>query len=140
MKTIVVEGHTDFIVMETLFPQMRINDVTIRIAQGFSNVFAVAKTLIDYGVEVLAVLDTDTRIPGNDNRVIMKRIQESGLAGRTINIVWMDSCIEDVLSKTNAEMFSKKARGVNLKQAVLDNMEALLKLDEFKQIQEFIEG
>ena len=140
MKTIVVEGHTDFIVMKALFPQMRENDVTIRIAQGFSNVFAVAKTLIDYGVEVLAVLDTDTRIPGNDNRVIMKRIQESGLAGRTINIVWMDSCIEDVLCKTNAEMFSRKARGINLKQAVLDNKEALLKLDEFKQIQEFIVG
>lgn len=119
---------------------MRENDVTIRIAQGFSNVFAVAKTLIDYGVEVLAVLDTDTRIPGNDNRIIMKRIQESGLVGRTINIVWMDSCIEDVLRKTNSEMFSKKTRGVNLKQAVLDNKESLLELDEFKQIQEFVEG
>lgn len=140
MKTIVVEGETDYVVMKTLFPQMKVNDVTIRIAQGFSNVFAVAKTLIDYGVEVLAVLDTDTNIPGNDNRVIMKRIQESGLAGRTINIVWMDSSIEDVLSRTNTEMFSKKAKGINLKQAVLDNKVALLELDEFKQIQDFIEG
>lgn len=50
----------------------------------------------------------------------------------------MDSCIEDVLRKANPVMFSKKAGGVSLKQAINKNKDALLALEEFKKIQEFI--
>lgn len=109
-------------------------------AQGLSNVFASAKSLIDFGFDVLAILDTDTNIPGNDNREIMKRIQTSGLAGRPINIVWMDACIEDVLRKANSNMFQKKSKGIVLKQAVNKNKDAILALEEFRKIEEFING
>jgi hypothetical protein len=70
----------------------------------------------------------------------MKRIQTSGLVGRPINIVWMDACIEDVLRKVNSNMFQEKNRGIILKQAVNKNKNAILALDEFRKIQEFIEG
>ena len=140
MKAIVVEGLTEYTVLNTLFPTMAGKNVKLYVAQGFSNVFASAKSLIDFGFDVLAVLDTDTNIPGNDNREIMKRIQTSGLVGRPINIVWMDACIEDVLRKVNSNMFQEKNRGIILKQAVNKNKNAILALDEFRKIQEFIEG
>lgn len=140
MKSIVVEGKTDSVVLQTLFPDMMEKEVSIRIAQGFSNVLATSKTLIDYGYEVLAMLDTDSKMPGKDIREIVKRMQSSGVAGRTVDIVWMDSCIEDVLRKANPVMFSKKAGGVSLKQAINKNKDALLALEEFKKIQEFING
>jgi hypothetical protein len=139
MKSIVVEGQSDYIVMETLFPEMARYNVTLRVALGFSNVFAVAKSLIDHGIDVLAVLDTDTNIPGNDNREIMTRIQKLGVAGRIINIVWMDSCLEDVLRKGNITIIDKsRSGGEKLRQEVLKNKSALLRLDEFRKIQEFI--
>lgn len=42
--------------------------------------------------------------------------------------------------RRNAAKADEDGGRVNLKQAVQDNKEALLKLDEFKQIQEFIVG
>ena len=140
MKVIVVEGLTEYTVLDTLFPALAGKKVKLYVAQGFSNVFASAKSFIDFGFDVLAVLDTDTNIPGNDNRDIMKRIQTSGLAGRPINIVWMDACIEDVLRRANLNMFQKNNRGIILKQAVNKNKDAILALDEFRKIEEFIEG
>lgn len=140
MKAIVVEGLTEYTVLNTLFPTIERKKVKLYVAQGFSNVFASAKSLIDFGFDVLAILDTDTNIPGNDNREIMKRIQTSGLAGRPINIVWMDACIEDVLRKANSNMFQKKSKGIVLKQAVNKNKDAILALEEFRKIEEFING
>lgn len=81
MKSIVVEGKTDSVVLQTLFPDMMEKQVSIRIAQGFSNVLATSKTLIDYGYVVLAMLDTDSKMPGKDIREIVKRMQSSGVAG-----------------------------------------------------------
>ena len=165
MKSIVVEGKFDYLVLETLFPQMSRRRVVLRVAYGFSNVFAVSKTLVDYGHEVLAVLDTDTNVSGNDNRVIMNRIQSKGYVGRKINIVWMDSCIEDVLRRAipkmsrsiNANNICLKpkrravpvyktsggitnSREIVLKQTINRNRDAIMALTEFMQIKKFIEG
>ena len=141
MKAIIVEGQSDLIVIQTLFPHIARRKIMLRAASSFSNVFAVSKTLKDYGYEVLAVLDTDTNIPGNDNRKVMDRINQTpGLAGRSINIGWMDANLEDVLRKGNVVKVNKKTGGINLRQEVKKNKAALLGLDEFQKIHKYIEG
>ena len=137
MKSIVVEGHVDYEILRILFPDIQKNKIAIRPAQGFSGVFAVSKTLADYGFDVLAILDTDTHIPGNDNKKVMNRISDFGLIGRDINIVWMDSCLEDVLRKVDSNI-NLGYKGVVLQQSIHKNRDGILKLNEFKAIQEFI--
>ena len=87
MKTIVVEGKTEYIVLQALFPQLATNGITIRVAYGFSNVFSLSRALIDYGMETLIILDTDSNILGHDNRVVLQRIDSSVFIGREMNIV-----------------------------------------------------
>ena len=83
MKTIVVEGNFDCFILNTLFPDSK---VKIRIAQGFSNVLSVSRTLIDYGFDVLIVLDTDTNVSGLDNRMIIQRLMNNDLIDYHLNI------------------------------------------------------
>lgn len=137
MKAIVVEGKTDYHVLEALFPDIQKKEFKLHLANGFSGVLAVSKALIDYGCEVLAILDTDTRISGNDNRNIMSRIQSTGLLTRSINIVWMDSCMEDVLKKVDPGIQLKYV-GAALQQYIRKYKEAILQLNEFRLIQDFI--
>jgi len=139
MKAVVVEGKFDQVVLETLFPQIAQRKIMLREAHGFSNVFAVAKALKDYGYDVLAVLDTDTNKPGNDNRKVMERIQTTGIVGRSINIVWMDASIEEVLKRANPNIHLNGS-GIVLQQGIKKYRGAILALDEFNKIQEFIGG
>lgn len=141
MKAIVVEGNTDIQVLITLFPEIKEKGIMLRSAQGFSNVFAVSRTLMDYGYNVLLVLDTDTHIHGHDNRIIVDRIQSNVIAGRRLNIVWMDSCIEMVLEKAVHGIWQlKKSHRHDLERVVWDKRQDIKNLDEFKRIAEFIDG
>lgn len=140
MKSIVVEGKTDFVVLDTLFPEIREKGIMLRSAQGFSNVLAVSKTLMDFGYKVLIMLDTDTNIHGHDNRVIVERIQSNIISGRRTNIVWMDSCLEMVLEKAVPDIWHiKKTNTHELAEVVWHNRQAIKELEEFKRIAEFIE-
>ena len=140
MKAIVVEGYIDAMVIKALFPDLSDSNINIREGQGFSNVLAVSKSLIDYGCEVLAVLDTDTHRPGNDNREIVKRMQSTGLAGRPINILWMDPCLEKVLLSANSKMNLRfEGKGGRFIQEIKKNRNRILELNEFKKIKSFIE-
>ena len=137
MKTIVVEGNFDCFILNTLFPDSK---VKIRIAQGFSNVLSVSRTLIDYGFDVLIVLDTDTNVSGLDNRMIIQRLMNNDLIDYHLNIVWMDSCIEIVLGKVSSDFINLNKRNKNLiKDILLKNKDAILNLKEFQVIQEFID-
>lgn len=140
MKAVVVEGKFDLVVLETLFPQCAQRRIMLREAHGFSNVFAVTKALKDYGYDVLAVLDTDTDKPGNDNRKVIERIQTTGIVGRAINIVWMDANIEDVLKRANPNIHLQYGNGIILQQGIRKYKNAILALEEFRKIQEFIGG
>lgn len=140
MKTIVVEGRFDQVVLMTLFSQIEGKNITFREAMGFSNVFAISKTLVDYGHDVLAVLDTDSGKSGDDNRKILNRIMSPGVSGRMIDIVWMDPCIEDVLNKAVPDRNIHQKKGVVLRQVIDKYRAKILALDEFKQIQDFIDG
>lgn len=140
MKAIVVEGNTDILVLITLFPEIKEKGIMLRSAQGFSNVFAVSKTLMDFGYNVLLMLDTDTNIHGHDNRIIVERIQSNVIASRRLNIVWMDSCIEMVLEKAVPGIWQfKKSHTHDLGRVIWDNRQAIKNLDEFKRIAEFID-
>ena len=68
MKTIIVEGKTDAVILQILFPEIRDHHIELRVAMGFSNVISIGKAFIDHGRDVLLVMDTDTNIPGVDNR------------------------------------------------------------------------
>ncbi len=140
MKAIVVEGKTDLIVIVTLFPEIKEKGIMLRSAQGFSNVFAVSKTLMDFGYSVLLMLDTDTNIHGHDNRIIIERIQTNVIAGRRMNIIWMDSCLEMVLEKAVPGIRQIKKLNIHeLEKVVGENRQAIKDLEVFKRIAEFIE-
>lgn len=139
MKSIVVEGKTDYYVLKILFPHLNDRNVEVRVAQGFSNVFAVSKSLVDYGYEVLAVLDTDSNIHGDDNRKIMSRLLSPSMTGRKIDVVWMNSCLEDVLKKASPNIHLNHGNGIILQQSIRKNKASILRLDEFQQIQSFID-
>lgn len=139
MKTIVVEGKTEYIVLQALFPQLATNGITIRVAYGFSNVFSLSQALIDYGMETLIILDTDSNILGHDNRVVLQRIDSSVFIGREMNIVWMDPCIELVLHKVIPEIrHLRKSDNREIRTIISQNRETILDLEEFKKIEEFI--
>ena len=140
MKSIVVEGKTDFVVLDTLFPEIKEKGIMLRSAQGFSNVFAVSKTFMDYGYKVLIMLDTDSNILGHDNRIIVDRIQSNVMVGRMMNIVWMDSCLEKVLERAVPGIWRiKKTNTHELGSVISENRRAIKDLEEFKKIAEFID-
>lgn len=141
MKSIVVEGNFDYVVVKELFPHINESKTSFRIAQGFSSAFAMMKALVDYGNDVLAILDTDSNRPNNDNRDIMARILPNSYEARNFKIVWMDSCIEDVLERAVPGI----TRGINkvnsvVKQRVAQHRRVIIQLPEFQEIKEFVEG
>lgn len=139
MKAIVVEGRYDYKVLMGLFPQID-RRIMLRHAQGFSSAFAMMKTLIDYGYEVMAVFDTDSNRPETDNRKLMDRIYPNELSGRSFKIVWMDACIEDVLERA-VSGFNRGIRNDDMVEAkAARNRQAILNLPEFQEIQRFVEG
>lgn len=139
MKAIVVEGKYDYAVLEGLFPQLS-KRVMLRHAQGFSSAFAMMKTLIDYGYEVLAVFDTDSNKPDNDNRKIIERILPNNIVGRHFTIVWMDSCIEDVLERAVPGFNKGRITDRSLMTKATRYRQEIFKLSEFQEIQKFIDG
>lgn len=140
MKAIVVEGLFDHIVIGTLFPKIKERNIMLREALGFSNVFAVSKTLIDFGYDVLMVLDTDSNVAGHDNRLTIERIMGNRNIGGKIEIVWMDPFIELVLDKVVPGIWKmKKNHSQGVMRAIYSNRDKILQLDEFKQIARFID-
>ena len=138
MKAIVVEGRYDYQIIIGLFPQIE-KKLMLRPAHGFSSAFAMMKSLIDYGYDVLAVFDTDTDRPNNDNRKIMEKIYPNELVGRSFKIVWMDSCIEDVLERA-VPGFNRGIRKDDMVAVkATRNKQAILAMPEFQEIQRFIE-
>lgn len=139
MKAIVVEGRYDYQIIIGLFPQIE-KKLMLRPAHGFSSAFAMMKSLIDYGYDVLAVFDTDTDRPNNDNRKIMEKIYPNELVGRSFKIVWMDSCIEDVLERA-VPGFNRGIRKDDMVAVkATRNKQAILAMPEFQEIQRFIEN
>ena len=139
MKAIVVEGRYDYKVLMGLFPQID-RRIMLRHAQGFSSAFAMMKTLIDYGYEVMAVFDTDSNRPETDNRKLMERIYPNELSGRSFKIVWMDACIEDVLERA-VKGFNRGIRKDDMVEAKAARFrQAILNMPEFQEIQRFVEG
>lgn len=139
MKALVVEGRYDYQVIKGLFPQVE-KKLMLRPAHGFSSAFAMMKSLIDYGYDVLAVFDTDTDRPNNDNRKIMEKIYPNNLVGRSFKIVWMDSCIEDVLERA-VPGFNRGIRKDDMvAMKATRNRQAILAMPEFQEIQRFIEN
>ncbi len=139
MKALVVEGRYDYQVIIGLFPQVE-KKLMLRPAHGFSSAFAMMKSLIDYGYDVLAVFDTDTDRPNNDNRKIMEKIYPNNLVGRSFKIVWMDSCIEDVLERA-VPGFNRGIRKDDMvAMKATRNRQAILAMPEFQEIQRFIEN
>ena len=138
MKAIVVEGRYDYQVIIGLFPQVE-RRALLRHAHGFSSAFAIMKSLIDYGYDVLAVFDTDTDRPDNDNRKIMEKIYPKELIGRSFKIVWMDSCIEDVLERAVPGFNSGIRKDDMVVVKATRNRQAILTMPEFQEIQRFIE-
>lgn len=139
MKAIVVEGRYDYLIIIGLFPQIE-KKLMLRPAHGFSSAFAMMKSLIDYGYDVLAVFDTDTDRPNNDNRKIMEKIYPNELVGRSFKIVWMDSCIEDVLERA-VPGFNRGIRKDDMVAVkATRNKQAILAMPEFQEIQRFIEN
>ena len=140
MKAIIVEGKTDYVVLNYLFPQLAERRVVVHIAQGFSNVFAIARTFLDHSYEVLVMMDTDSHIPGNDNKNIIERILSNSPYGRGLKIVWMDPFIERVLDRAVPGFFhGNKPTIHNLRTFLESNRNNILRLDEFQKIESFID-
>lgn len=140
MKAIIIEGKTDYVVLSTLFPQLEERRIVVHIAQGFSNVFAIARTFLDHGYEVLVMMDTDSHIPGNDNKIIVERILSNSPYGRGLKIVWMDPFIERVLDRAVPGFFrGNKPTIHNLRTFLESNRNNILRLDEIQKIKSFID-
>ena len=141
MKAIVVEGNTDYIVIKSLFPSLEGQGIMVRIAQGSSNVFAVAKALNDYGYKVMVVLDTDSDKPGFDKRPFIQNRWDIGLTGRDIEVVWMDPYIEKVLGRVVPDLKNGKNKRIRSFDYLLERYkDGILGLVEFKKLKEFIEN
>jgi|GEM_PF-4262838 len=138
MKAIVVEGQYDYQIILGIFPQIE-GKIMLRPAHGFSSAFAMMKSLIDYGYDVMAVYDTDTDRPDNDNRRVLERIYPNELVGRSFRIVWMDSCIEDVLERAVPGFNQGIRKGDMVRVKAARNRLAILEMPEFQEIQRFIE-
>ena len=140
MKVIIVEGKTDCVVLRTLYPQLEEKRVVVHIAQGFSNVFAIARTFLDHGYKVLVMMDTDSHIPGNDNKIIIERILSNSPYGRGLEIVWMDPFVERVLDRAVPGFFrGSKPTIYNLRSFLESHRKNILRLVEFQKIESFID-
>lgn len=135
MKTILVEGITDFNIIQALFKDRLDGSAEIRITHGFANMIAMAKTLIDYNHQVLMIADSDSNEP-NNVRASYERFQNDVSIGRTFNIVWMEPCIESVLRQVlGGHEGQKRKSHITFSR---ENKEKLLNRNEFKLIKDFI--
>lgn len=136
MKTILVEGITDYHIIQALFCDKLNGNIEVRITHGFANMIAMAKTLIDYNHQVLMIADSDCTEP-NNVRATYVRFQNDVSIGRTFNIVWMEPCIESVLKRVLGESETpKRKRNIVFNR---ENKEKLLGNNEFKMIKDFME-
>ena len=140
MKYLVVEGLFESQIIDCLFPDLTIKGVTLRVASGFSNTLAFTKSLVDYGFEVLTIIDTDTNIPDNDNREILNRIRSIGYIRNAIKIVWMDPCMANVVRKVIPDFPDDIEKGfsvIQLSRKINKYKNDILKLNEFRIISDF---
>lgn len=136
MKIILVEGQTDSIIVRALFGDKLRDNTEIRITHGFSSMIAMAKTLIDYDYKVLLVADSDSNDPNNNVRSYFERYQTEALAGRRPEIVWMEPCIENVISRAHVDARTKK--GLSSANTIKHYKADILRLTEFKKISDFL--
>lgn len=135
MKTIIVEGCTDEIIISTLFEDILIGKVEIRVAMGFSNAISIAKTLIDFHQKVLLVMDTDSDCSIYDNRTIFNRLNTGRFPSRYGKVIWMDPCIDSILSQIIPDI---KGKGRKINDVIKNNKEKILQIKEFQEIRKFI--
>lgn len=136
MKTILVEGITDYRIIQALFKDKLNGNIEVRITHGFANMIAMAKTLIDYNHQVLMIADSDCTEP-NNVRASYERFQNDVSIGRTFNIVWMEPCIESVLRRViGVHENPKRKSHIAFSR---ENNEKLLDTSEFKKIKDFLE-
>lgn len=135
MKTIIVEGCTDEIIISTLFEDILIGKVEIRVAMGFSNAISIAKTLIDFHQKVLLVMDTDSDRSIYDNRTIFNRLNTGRFPSRYGKVIWMDPCIDSILSQIIPDI---KEKGRKINDVIKNNKEKILQIKEFQEIRKFI--
>ena len=141
MKAIIVEGQFDCILLQLLFPQIGHKKIVLHIANGFSNVFAVSKAFIDHGYDVLAVLDTESHIPGRNNKIVVERILLNNPNRRNINIVWMDPFTEKVIDRVFPGFWHGNTPNRRTLMEFLKRYRTtLLHLEEFQRISSFIES
>lgn len=138
MKVIVVEGESDALILKKLFPEIDETNIRIKSAGGFSNVLATARAYVDYGCDVMLVMDTDTNVPGIDNRKSFQRLSETPLVGRFLNIVWMDPYIEAVLSKAGVNIPKGKRYYSKMLHVIDEYKKSIYELKEFRDIYEFV--
>lgn len=140
MKTIIVEGKTDAVILQILFPEIGDNHIELRVAMGFSNVISIGKAFIDHGRDVLLVMDTDTNIPGVDNRNIFNRINNNHIGNQLYKIAWLDPNIDVVLSKFDP-IINRGLRKISQRELrkILDAKKPeIIESAGFKEICEFI--
>lgn len=135
MKTIIVEGCIDEIIISTLFEDILIGKVEIRVAMGFSNAISIAKTLIDFHQKVLLVMDTDSDRSIYDNRTIFNRLNTGRFPSRYGKVIWMDPCIDSILSQIIPDI---KGKGRKINDVIKNNKEKILQIKEFQEIRKFI--
>lgn len=135
MKTIIVEGCTDEIIISTLFEDILIGKVEIRVAMGFSNAISIAKTLIDFHQKVLLVMDTDSDRSIYDNRTIFNRLNTGRFPSRYGKVIWMDPCVDSILSQIIPDI---KGKGRKINDVIKNNKEKILQIKEFQEIRKFI--
>lgn len=138
MKVLVVEGESDALILQGIFSEIDDVNIHLKNAGGFSNVLAIAKAYVDYGCDVMLIMDTDANVPGIDNRKSFQRLSETPLVGRFLNIVWMDPYIEAVLSRAGVNIPKGKRYYSKIKKLVDEHKKSILELTEFKKIAEFI--
>lgn len=106
---------------------------------GFSNVISVARALIDYGEDVLMIMDTDSNIPNHDKRHIIDHIGRISMTGRPFEIVWMDPFIERVIERVVPEISEiRKTNSRNIVNLIIDKRNSILSLEEFEKIRNYI--
>lgn len=138
MKVIVVEGESDALILKKLFPEIDETNICIKSAGGFSNVLATARAYVDYGCDVMLVMDTDTNVPGIDNRKSFLRLSETPLVGRFVHVVWMDPYIEAVLSRIGVPIQKGKQYYSKMLHVIDENIKSISELKEFRDIYDFV--
>lgn len=90
--------------------------------------------------KTLCMMDTDSHIPGNDNKTIIERILSNNPYRRGLKIVWMDPFIERVLDRAVPGFYRGNKPSIHNPKNFLESYrENIIRLDEFQKIESFIE-